>query len=247
MPTPLRGEVTSVSHWPGTRPDTEIDEVKVPSKIQYRRSKNGHFVPEKWGYQVEDDNDLTFGWYKLLLLKDEDQPRHLRGLTQLQKARDRMQAVGKTPEDVVSDYLSKLWEHAVGDKNLDARGFPTGQIGRLLGQGSVYKMPIHVILTVPAIWPKYARDSMQKAAVRAGIVSPRRAGPTTLELISEPEAATYTYTKDIRQRLAISDTILVLDLGGGTGDCTSYKLLSKDGSGSIEMEEVTSCDGTWLT
>lgn len=244
-PIPLRSEVSSVAHWPGPRPSTEIDEVKVPSKIQYRRGENGHFIPDKWGYQVEHDDDLTFDWYKLLLLKDEDQPRHLRDSKQLQKAKERMRVIGKTSEDVVSDYLSKLWEHAVGEKSLDPWGLPTGQICSLLGKGSVYKMPIHVVLTVPAIWGKYARELMKKAAVRAGIFDRRRAGPTTLELISEPEAAAYTYAKEIRQRLGVGDTILVLDLGGGTGDSTSYKLLWKDGSGNLELEEVIPCDGTW--
>lgn len=242
-PIPLRGDIRSVAHWPGPRPGTEIDEVKVPSKIQYHKNEDGHIVPVKWGFQVEDDNDLTFHWYKLLLLKDEDQPRHLRESKQLQKTRDRLKAIGKTPEDVVSDYLSKLWEHAVGDNGIGLWDLPTGQISKQLGQGSVFKMPIHVVLTVPAIWKKYARDSMKKAAMRAGFLNHRLAGPTTLELISEPEAASYAYLKEIRQRLAIDDTILVLDLGGGTADCTSYKLLGKDDSGNVEIEEVIPCDG----
>jgi molecular chaperone DnaK (HSP70) len=50
-------------------------------------------------------------------------------------------------------------------------------------------LPFRVVLTIPAFWPPYARAAMWEGAERAGILADRPCGSTTLELVSEPEAA----------------------------------------------------------
>ncbi|KAI8299691.1 Hsp70 family chaperone [Colletotrichum sp. SAR11_240] len=50
-------------------------------------------------------------------------------------------------------------------------------------------MRLRVAITVPAIWPEYARSLMREAAEIAGITNERDIGETTLILVAEPEAA----------------------------------------------------------
>lgn len=77
--------------------------------------------------------------------------------------------------------------------------------------------PLTVILTVPAIWPEYARNKMKQAAKLAGICEDRIAGETVVDLVSEPEAAAIaTMSSFVTDRPDIKkgDIIVVLDLGG---------------------------------
>lgn len=66
---------------------------QVPSKIQYRLDAQGTYVVNAWGYQVQSDDDLTFEWFKLLLLKNEELPDHLRFSAQLNKMRRRLRQI----------------------------------------------------------------------------------------------------------------------------------------------------------
>lgn len=238
----------SVRAWPCSRAGCEKDEAKVPTKLRYRRDRSGNPVPHQWGYELEneDDDDLTFEWFKLLLLRDEDIPQHLRNSPQLQKARRRMEAIGLTPVRLVSDYLALLWKHALGDEHNDEAGLPGGDICSPLGRVAVSLMPLHVVLTVPAIWKKYARDAMVDAAVSANIIGARTAGHTTFNFISEPEAAAHAYADEITQRLDVGNTLLVCDLGGGTGDCISYRVTEGQDRASLGLEEVVPGDGKLL-
>lgn len=211
----------------------------MPTKIRYRWDGNV-LVVDKWGFQVEGDDEFTFEWFKLFTLTDDDLGQHYVKSKQLQKTKERMLSLGKTPMDIMSDYLAKLWEHALGDED--------SQICRhFLHRSDVFEMPLHVILTVPAMWPKYARDAMEKAARKAGILSNRKAGPTkfgSTHFITEPLAAAYAYAPVIGPNLHVGGTILVCDLGGGTGDCASYELRGKDPDGRNQVwGEAIVCDG----
>lgn len=75
------------------------------------------------------------------------------------------------------------------------------------------------------------------AATKALIIGNvnRPAGLTTFEFLSEPEAAAHAYAKEIIETLTVGDTVLVCDLGGGTGDCISYQVTDLD---SLELKEV---------
>ncbi|KAK9438890.1 Heat shock protein Hsp70 [Metarhizium brunneum] len=85
-------------------------------------------------------------------------------------------------------------------------------------------------MTLPAIWPHYAQESMRKAAEKAGFFSKRHAGETILKFVSEPEAAALATIKDHSKKSTIQsgDHIVVCDAGGGTVDLISYQVESKE-------------------
>lgn len=74
-----------------------------------------------------------------------------------------------------------------------------------------------VVLTVPASFDASARELTMEAAQQAGL-------PKDLLLLEEPQAAVYAWLADSgeswRKKLAVGDTLLVCDVGGGTTDFT---------------------------
>jgi molecular chaperone DnaK (HSP70) len=91
-----------------------------------------------------------------------------------------------------------------------------------------------VVLTVPASFDPVARQLTVEAAERAGI-------PTgNLTLLEEPTAALYAWLaargEGWRDTLAVGDTVLVVDIGGGTSD---FSLVSvREREGVLELERV---------
>ncbi len=74
-----------------------------------------------------------------------------------------------------------------------------------------------VVLTVPASFDASARELTREAALAAGL-------PDDLVLLEEPQAAVYAWLATTGERwrraLAVGDTLLVCDVGGGTTDLT---------------------------
>jgi hypothetical protein len=74
-----------------------------------------------------------------------------------------------------------------------------------------------VVLTVPASFDASARELTREAALAAGL-------PQDLVLLEEPQAAVYAWLANRgdtwRRSLAVGDTLLVCDVGGGTTDLT---------------------------
>ncbi|KAJ4391811.1 hypothetical protein N0V93_005431 [Gnomoniopsis smithogilvyi] len=254
------GVSRQVRHWPSHR--GHMDEAKVPTKLQYRLDDQGTYVVDAWGYEVQGDDDLTFEWFKLLLLKDEELPDYLRSSAQMAKLKLRLRkiksknpvvALGvntgelmlrlETAIDVIADYLTILWAHAIDEEQTP----PKGQIYDSLGL-SILIVPIHVVFTVPAMWSDFAKDSMKAAATKSLIIgnANRIACLTTFEFLSEPEAAAHAYATEIVQILDIGETVLICDLGGGTGDCISYQLTNQDNFGLKEVVAGTGaiCGGS---
>ncbi len=98
---------------------------------------------------------------------------------QLQDAREKLQRQSGYESDgvidLIAEFLKHLWEHALEEISREIE---------------VDVLPLKVALTVPAIWPVYAREKMKEAAKKAGILDPRPLGAkTTLLLVEEPEAA----------------------------------------------------------
>ncbi|KAI1735230.1 hypothetical protein F4680DRAFT_453138 [Xylaria scruposa] len=204
---PVR-EPEVVAHWLSALSNNN-DRSKVPSRIHYDK-ETGDI---KWGYNIPTDIQ-PIQWFKLLLLELEDLPANLRDSSHIQTARDMMETLGKTAIELVGDYLKVLWNHTIAD--IRARK------GANLVNGTRY----HVVLSVPAIWKDYVRDRMRQAAQRAGIFEDRLAGKTSLDFISEPEAAALATLPDLDNSddLAVGDSFVVMDAGGGTVDIISYKI-----------------------
>jgi hypothetical protein len=165
-----------------------------------------------WGYGVPPDVE-PIQWVKLLLLQDEDLPNEVRESEVLLRARKMLRETGKTATDVIGDYLRLLWQHIL-DTAIKARG-----------KNVLNALSFHVVITVPAIWKNYAREGMRDAARKAGILAPRRAGPTTLSFAPEPEAAAIASLCEAGRVVSVDDVYVICDAGGGTVvSTTRYQL-----------------------
>ena len=84
----------------------------------------------------------------------------------------------------------------------------------------------HVVLTVPASFDAAARELTREAALGAGL-------PIHFVLLEEPQAAVYAWLASLgeswRRRLAVGDTLLVCDVGGGTTDLTLVGVAEEQG------------------
>jgi hypothetical protein len=143
------------------------------------------------------------------------------------KAKQLLQNAGKTPIEAVADYLRLLWKHAIVN------------IARSFGEAAVEGLPIRVVCTVPAVWTTDAVRKMREAAKEAGIMDDRLAGETTLDFVSEPEAAALATFDDLKSRpnFQEGDTFVVCDAGGGTVDLISYKVVGTKPLKLIECVE----------
>lgn len=184
------------------------ENAKVPTEIYYGQKG------ATWGYEIPPDKEPV-RWFKLLLVGDRKLRKDLRESAQCSRARDMIKELGKTPVEVIGDYLRLLWHHTLDN------------ITRQQGPEMVEETPFKVWLTVPAIWDHAAREKMRKAAERAGITKYRSCGETVLSLVPEPEAAALATLEDFKKRpiLKREDIFVVCDAGGGTVDLISYKVV----------------------
>ncbi|KAI0866070.1 hypothetical protein F4860DRAFT_500098 [Xylaria cubensis] len=217
-----------VTLWPALGDGSaNYDCAKVPSRIAYPPGGN-----ITWGQQASDEQESTILWSKLLLLDQHDLKPHLGNSNHVKQARQSVEKTGKDVVTVISDYLSKVWEHVLE--------VITGAQGRQFANTH----PFHVVVTVPAIWKDYAVLRMERALEKAGILDKRPGCPdTTHAFLSEPEAAAlatiYGYSKyDI---LEPGQTFVIADLGGGTVDLVSFMV--KATQPRIALEEVVEGEG----
>ncbi|CAG9989530.1 unnamed protein product [Clonostachys byssicola] len=207
-------QINFITIWP----DADLEEAKVPSTLVY--------TPEgtlSWGYQVPFEDKDRLSWFKLLLLRDADLPKEIKESEPLLRARKVLEKLGKTPVEVIADYLRKLWEHALEI------------IAKARSSTLVDLLKFHVVLTVPASWKDYARRAMKDAAKRAGITSDRPAGETVLSFAMEPEAAALATIWEKERHLKEDDVYMICDAGGGTVDIITYKVGSLN---PIELHEA---------
>lgn len=206
VPGRLPDQPQIVRKWPSQFAKNN-EQGKVPPAVYYDKDTGGM----SWGYNIPSDVK-PLQWLKLLILKHSDWPGDHAQSTRLVTTMAMLDDLNKTAVEVIADYLREIWTHS-----LDA-------IKRAKGRNLVEATPIHVVLTVPAIWKEYARDEMRKAVDEAGILRNRLGGPTTLELISEPEAAALSTIPELGDQgdLAVDDSFVVCDCGGGTVDIISY-------------------------
>ncbi|KAJ4401976.1 hypothetical protein N0V85_005400 [Neurospora sp. IMI 360204] len=164
-----------------------------------------------WGYSVPKDADQV-KWFKLLLLDEEDLPADVRVSSRIVEAREYLRRHNKTPIEAIAVYLRCLWNHSIQ------------RITESVSRALVNYSKFHVVMTLPAIWPDYARARMREAANLAGILGPRAAGETELTFLSEPEAGAIATFADMegRQDVKTGDTFVMVDCGGGTADVISY-------------------------
>jgi len=162
-------DIHHVAHWPfdGHRGKGEV---QIPTQIDLNT--------KHWGYLVSKD-DSPVRWFKLLLLEKRDLMRDMKDPnTPLEESRKKLQNHSESEPnaviELVAGFLRKLWEHTFAEIRYEI---------------DIDLLPIKVAITVPAIWPLYARNKIVAAAKKAGITEPRGMGKTELILVEEPEAA----------------------------------------------------------
>lgn len=152
--------------------------VKIPTAIKFVDPNN------IWGVNAKHDEE-ALRWFKLLLVNQEDLDEETRTSAYIQKARSDLLASGKSAVEAVSIFLKEMFEHAVE------------MLKSSVGRGMVDSSRFHIVYTVPAIWPEYARRRMQEAVEQAGILEHREIGRTTYDVVSEPEAAALATLSDL--------------------------------------------------
>ena len=162
-----------VTDWPGA---SAGHYQKVPSQIAYQ-AENEKLLKDTWGYEIPSTANRHC-WTKLLL--DQRTKAAVHDDPSLQ-GKSAMAALpvphGKSPEDVVADYLTHLYEHCMG--HLEKK--MTGPVLKVT--------PIEFWFTMPAIWSDEAQYSTKAAAERAGFGSSFTRENDTINMITEPEAA----------------------------------------------------------
>ena len=95
-----------------------------------------------------------------------------------------------------------------------------------LGKSVVESIPIEFVVTVPAIWSELAKEKTRLAFLRAPVIATSK---WPVHLVSEPKAAgLYALHGVDPHGLKISNTIVVVDAGGGTVDLISYTIVRLD-------------------
>ena len=216
-------EIHVLTNWSGGGKQNDVLE-KVPSRIAYA-TENPHLAKDAWGYLK--GNLKAYSWFKLLL-DDTAKPQDLDDPLLRQCAGQGLLKLpdGKTAEEVTADYLRLLYLHLMKCLK-DA-----------IGEITVQETPITFVLTVPATWSPAARDSTRRAANTAGFES--RPGDE-LTMIDEPEAAAISVIKGSKETLRgvelfeKGSCFIMLDMGGGTIDLITYKIVKLD---PLQLEEV---------
>ena len=186
-------QINLITSWPGTG----REEGKAPTEIFYEDNRL------MWGYTIPPDADPV-RWFKLLLLREEDLAPELRESEYIHRGRKMLRETGKTSVDLIADYLGALWGHI-----LDT-------IHRARGRAVIEGLTFHIVITVPAIWKNYARQGMEQAARKCGMLDTRPAGPTRLAFAPEPEAAALASFCENGRSIDAGDVFVICDAGGGT-------------------------------
>lgn len=198
-------QISLITEWP----ECGQEEGKAPTQLFYEHDEIS------WGYALPPDAD-PISWFKLLLLKDEDLDESIKSSEFILRAKKKVRSEGRRPVDMVADYLRLLWGHTLEI------------IEKSRGKDVIDAMRFHVVITVPAIWKGYARQSMEEAAQKAGILAHREIGETQLSFVLEPEAAGMATLIEHKRLVQPGDVWLICDAGGGTVVSPQYRRLFHD-------------------
>ncbi|KAF5581520.1 hypothetical protein FPCIR_10090 [Fusarium pseudocircinatum] len=152
-------------------------------------------------------------WFELSLLHRDDLPSDVRNSPRFIEFNDAREAINVTAVNATARYLDKIWK--VFHEKL---------------QENIPDPVIQLSVTVPMIWPNYARQAMEEAFNRAEILNENVV--LAPKLLIEPEAAAlalfssaYYFETNI-SKLKPGQTVLICDCGGGTVDTAAYEISS---------------------
>jgi len=194
---------------------------KVPTEIAY--TLNGI----RWGYDIPAGTSRHM-WLKLDLEehKSEKAKKMKNDRTLLFGQADNS---SKNAETILSEYLKQVVQHFL--KNLS----------RVYGQELWKSLEMVLVVTFPAVWSDSAKDKTLNAVSKAGFNPSDLPQLAKVLTVTEPEAAAIETLKayhdtPVIKELLIDDGFVICDMGGGTVDLISYRVVATD---PIKLEETT--------
>lgn len=218
-----------IQNWPLLHTKVGTRE-KVPSEVTYQ--KEGLI----WGSLIPP-NVQRHMWTKLEL---ENQPAG-EAAKVLRETSSTALGLHKQPVDIIADFLSQVKAHLI--QNLDQKY--GGELWRTL--------PITLVVTMPAVWSDLAKARTRQAVDKAGFNPAQFPGLTNIIDATEPECAAIYTIHSLREtvhdsKFGTGDGFIVCDMGGGTVDLISYRVVK---SNPTRIEEATigsggQCGGTFI-
>ncbi|KAN0071932.1 hypothetical protein V8E54_009661 [Elaphomyces granulatus] len=222
--------------------DVMSNDEKIPSVISYSPASENQ--ERQWGSSLSS-NAVAMVHTKLALdVRDNSEEldlilQALDGMhnLQIQYIREHQGSPPypwNRPEEIVEDYLTKVFDAFLEEMTTRlAQGFPQELRDRL---------PVDIVVTIPARWPYRAKNSTFRALTRAGFNRSTFPQLTDMLLVSEPEAAaiyTARYLKELdgADFLKKEECFTLCDAGGGTVDVVSYEV--KQLQPTFELEAAT--------
>lgn len=132
--------IFTVNEWPGAKGRSSP---KCPTLIKYDGPRD--FI---WGFELDHTTKDRIEAIKLLL--DPDQPKPL--YAPATDSTDQLKKLGKPAIDVASDYISAIFQHALG--KIESK-YPKNFLDLLDKQ---------YVLWVPAVWSDKAKDETLKVS-----------------------------------------------------------------------------------
>ncbi|KAL8942323.1 MAG: hypothetical protein Q9211_001440 [Gyalolechia sp. 1 TL-2023] len=194
-----------IDQWPNS-PNGSIDSesrAKVPTELQY--TVEGF----NWGFQIPLDAQ-RLQWFKLKLCPSKANAESDLAM-QYPDGKAAVPGEHQTPETLAKDYLSALRKH-----------FEAVLLTKI-PPSVASTTRVEYVITVPAMWTEAAVAKTRECAEKAGMGE-----GSALQIVSEPEAAAvYALHVAAPFDLAVGDTFVVCDAGGGTVDLITYRVTAR--------------------
>ncbi|OJD27044.1 hypothetical protein ACJ73_01571 [Blastomyces percursus] len=217
-----REKIYIISSWPR---NVEVRH-KVPTMID-DKSDNSNY--RGWGYAISSTTNCS-SWFKLHMAPDNTLSKNDDPLLS-QKVGPSLLRIpdGELPEILCEEYLRRLYKHVMG------------RLSTIYGQSIVDMLPIKAVFTIPADWDKKYKTTLCETAHRAGIATGENDSILT---VNEPEAAALAaFEASLGQKnssiFKVNNNVVVIDIGGGTIDIITYKILQTN---PLKVHEA--CTGT---
>jgi len=215
---------------------------KIPSVYSYSPASNAR--EEQWGASLSPEAvamvhtklqlDVHSASEELDFILDALEGMHNLHFQHIRAGGGSEQYTWKNPEEIVEDYLVRVFDSL--HRHLVETIFPEALKSR---------MPVDIVITVPAEWTYRAKNSTFRALTRAGFDENAFPKLTDVLLVSEPVAAaiyTARYLKEIEgvNFLRKGECFTLCDAGGGTVDVVSYRVKELE---PFELEPATLATG----
>ncbi|KAF2116330.1 hypothetical protein BDV96DRAFT_645660 [Lophiotrema nucula] len=230
----LQDQVHTIHRWPGnpwsgvTRTSLQVpSEAAYPTKEFVAASRlNPHSYNDKvcpgykHGYEVQTDLGTAYldqeseGYIRI------ERPKNLLDKSSMtaqtrRRLEKKLQVLGKSAEDVITDYLTVIFEHAKNEMLDREQGFtPHSEVEVVFG------VPISWLPRANAIMAQCVLDAMHKAE----FAIPKDGSPPKLFMVNEAEAAATWALRGGIMSLSRGETFVLLDCGGGTVDAGTFKI-----------------------